>query len=246
MGGAPACQGNGPWCYPAAMKSLAAGVLSAVLCLVATAEAQEATTSTPAAAEPELSAEEARARDAEARGLFQAGRASFDAGRYQSALDYFERAYELSPRAQLLYNIGQAADRMRLDTRTLAAFEKYLEELPEAPNRTEVENRVRALRALKKDKSPPAPEPIVAPEAVTGPSPAGDDPTALDAKLGAGSQQPRDDGSILEEWWFWTAVGVVVAGGITVALVAGSGGDTREGELTKGTDGVVITTLSLE
>jgi hypothetical protein len=45
----------------------------------------------------------------------------------------------------LLYNIGLAADRVRQNERALEAFRAYLAALPDADNRVEVENRVRAL-----------------------------------------------------------------------------------------------------
>ena len=46
---------------------------------------------------------------------------------------------------ELLYNVGQAADRLRMDHEALAAFRLYLKKLPDADNRREVENRVHAL-----------------------------------------------------------------------------------------------------
>lgn len=85
-------------------------------------------------------------RDAEARGLFEAGRAAFDQGRYPDALGYFDRAYQLSRRAQLLYNIGQVHDRLRHDEEALQAFQQYLKQVPGAENRVEVQHRIEALR----------------------------------------------------------------------------------------------------
>jgi tetratricopeptide (TPR) repeat protein len=85
--------------------------------------------------------------DEEARALFRAGRAAFDEGRYEAALERFEQSYALSERPALLYNIGQAADRLRHDARAVDAFERYLAETePDAPNRTAVEARLVVLR----------------------------------------------------------------------------------------------------
>ena len=87
------------------------------------------------------------AQDDEARGLFLAGRAAFDQGRYEDALDRFREAHRLSGRPELLYNIGQAADRLRRDREALEAFEGYLEQTPsDAPNRSIAQNRVDFLR----------------------------------------------------------------------------------------------------
>ena len=87
--------------------------------------------------------------DEEARALFSAGNTAFDAGRFEDALGYFQRAYELSHRPVLLYNIGITADRLRRDDQALTAFEQFVAELPEHPHHAEVLARVRALRTAR-------------------------------------------------------------------------------------------------
>jgi len=84
--------------------------------------------------------------DAEARALYEAGELAYQRGRFENALEHFSRAYKLSQRPELLYNIGSAADRLRLDEQALDAFLKYLEALPEAPNRAEVQSRIKVLQ----------------------------------------------------------------------------------------------------
>lgn len=96
--------------------------------------------------------------DDEAHGLFTAGAAAFSSGRYDEALEYFQRAYDLSGRAALLYNVGQAADRGRHDAIALDAFRRYLEANPDVENREEIEGRIRVLeRAQTTQTSAPAP-----------------------------------------------------------------------------------------
>jgi tetratricopeptide (TPR) repeat protein len=85
--------------------------------------------------------------DEEARGLHLAGTAAFEGGRFEEALAHYERAYELSGRPELLFNVGVAAERLRRDERALEAFEAYLEALPDAPNRPSVESRMEVLRS---------------------------------------------------------------------------------------------------
>jgi tetratricopeptide (TPR) repeat protein len=98
--------------------------------------------------------------DEEARALYQAGRIAFDQGRFDSALDYFQRSYELSGRPALLFNIGSAADRLRRDEIALEAFERYLEEVPDSPDLASVQARIRVLRAaVAADEAAPEPEP---------------------------------------------------------------------------------------
>lgn len=99
--------------------------------------------------------EEARS-DEEARLLFEAGARAFNDGRFEVALARFREAYDLSHEPALLYNIGQAADRVRMDREALEAFERYLVEMPDAENRREVEGRVAALRRILGASTSPA------------------------------------------------------------------------------------------
>jgi len=100
----------------------------------------------PAHAQSGTGPSEAEFAEDEARGLFDAGLASYEAGRFDDALGYFRRAYELSHRPLLLFNVGQCYDRLRHDEQAIATFEQYLSELPNADNRVQVEARIRALR----------------------------------------------------------------------------------------------------
>jgi len=89
----------------------------------------------------------AQGSDAEARALYTAGEVAYSEGRYESARDYFQRAFDMSGRALLLFNIGSAAEHLRHDEEALRAFERYLAETPEdAPNRVAVAARIEILR----------------------------------------------------------------------------------------------------
>ncbi len=84
--------------------------------------------------------------DEEARGLFEAGRSAYTAGRFEDALEHFQRAFELSDRPMLLFNIAQTLDRLRRDEEALSTFERFLELVPDAENHAQVESRMRILR----------------------------------------------------------------------------------------------------
>ena len=99
-------------------------------------------------------ATEAEVRDLEARARFESGRLAFEAGRYEEALADFERSYELSGRSVIHFNIGLVHDRLRRDEEAIAAFERYLEQVPDSPNRAEVEARVAVLRAQLAERTP--------------------------------------------------------------------------------------------
>ncbi|MCU0672301.1 MAG: tetratricopeptide repeat protein [Myxococcota bacterium] len=99
--------------------------------------------------------------DAEARALFEAGRTAFDAGRYEDALQHFQGAYRRSQRPQLLFNVGVAADRAGRVAEAIAAYEKFLESVPEDAQRPWIETRLGELRALPPGGAmPPAPNPF--------------------------------------------------------------------------------------
>ena len=148
------------------------------------------------------------AQEQEARALFEAGRAAFNDGRFEDSLGYFRQSYELSGRPELLFNIGTSADRLRLNQEALDAFERYLAALPDAPNRREVEGRIRVLRramvatpeeAARTETAEPAPSVIVV----------------------------QDDDTVFETWWFWTLTGTAVAGAIIAVILLTSDTDPQ-------------------
>lgn len=185
-------------------------------------------------------------QDREARFLFEAGRTAYDAGRYREALGHFQRAYDLSKRPQLLYNVGQAADRLREDELALDAFERYLSALPAAANRPAVEERIKVLREVLAEQEASA---AAAAQAPTPAQTAQASPslTAQTAESHAGTDGASDeDESLLSQWWLWAAAGGVVAGVVVGVLIASSGNDSGggvKGELVTGSDGMVIVAL---
>ncbi len=112
--------------------------------------------------------------DEEAHLRFEAGRVAFSRGRFEDALADFQRAYALSHRYALLYNIGQAFDRLRRDDEAIDALEQFLAEAPaDDPNRAEVEARIGVMRAAREHAQaaavaaqPPPPAPAPAPPAL--------------------------------------------------------------------------------
>lgn len=120
--------------------------LGAWLCILSLGASASAQPATPPPSN------EAAADDAAARLLFNTAREAFAAGNYEVALQRFQQAYDLSHRSALLYNIGTTLDRMRRDREALAAFERFLAEDATSPNRSEVEARVRVLRAAVEEE----------------------------------------------------------------------------------------------
>ncbi|MBX3274188.1 MAG: hypothetical protein KF729_28230 [Sandaracinaceae bacterium] len=102
-----------------------------------------------------------------ARALFEAGRVAVSEGDYEAALRHFTESHELSQRPQLLFNMANAADRLRRDQQALELYRRYLEELPEADNAAYVLARIDALSGTEPPPAPdPEPEPVVEPPPV--------------------------------------------------------------------------------
>lgn len=175
------------------------------------------------------------ALDAEARALFQAGSHAFSDGRYEDALTHFTRSHELSQRPELLYNIGTTQDRLRREPEAVAAFEAYLEALPDAPNRREVEGRLRVLREeIAREAEEDAERERAAAEAAS----------RVTFVPEVGSDRGGED--VLTSWWLWTIIGVVVAGAVVGAVVGTQvSGEDSYPDYMRGSDGMVVFTLTV-
>jgi tetratricopeptide (TPR) repeat protein len=159
-------------------------------------------------------------REAQARRSFEEGRAALEWGNFEDALRLFERAYDLSGRPEMLYNIGTVLDKMRRDADAARYFERYLDVQPEATNRPAVEARLAALRARMFADRQAAPVP--SPTQVAQDQAAAQQPMAVTVapSMPATEAPSRSDSvtPLRKKWWFWTGL-VVVAGGAAAAAV---------------------------
>ncbi len=86
-------------------------------------------------------------RDVErARAHFEAGEAHFDAGRYREAMAEFSRADALVASPINRYNIALCQDSLGDAAAAVREYRAYLEAMPDAPNRGDVEARIAELR----------------------------------------------------------------------------------------------------
>jgi tetratricopeptide (TPR) repeat protein len=69
---------------------------------------------------------EKAATDQRARELFQKGDVAYSEGRYEEAREAFQEAYDLSGRAQLLFNVSNALERLGRYQEAVDALDKYL------------------------------------------------------------------------------------------------------------------------
>ncbi|MGE0791108.1 MAG: tetratricopeptide repeat protein [Sandaracinaceae bacterium] len=174
---------------------------------------------------PRASAQSA-ASEQQAHDLFDQGRAEYDAGRFAEASQLFRRAYLLTPRYPLLYNIGQAELRAGRDASALEAFESFLRVADaDDARRPEVTERVRILRSMgvapteggeaPRDSHPPPPDDGGGSNAVS-PRPGG----SSDAGGGGGSPAG----------WIVLGVGgaVLVAGAVLMGVAASDTGSVTD------------------
>ena len=86
--------------------------------------------------------------DERARLHFASGASYFDAGNYERALEEFQTAYELSQRAELLYNIYLSHERLGNLDEAITNLEQYLANVEmDAERRAVLEQRLGNLRA---------------------------------------------------------------------------------------------------
>jgi len=111
----------------------------------------------PVAPPPAVSPDADRA----AREHFTRGREAFSQGDFATAAREFSQAYELSGRPQLLYNIGTTYERLHNWEEANLALTRYLERVPDAPDRAEVQARLNVIQVelqhLAEARQPAAP-----------------------------------------------------------------------------------------
>jgi len=177
-----------------------------------------AATSAPAAAPPALppppmepAVPPASPQEAEMQTHRALGHHLYRLGRYEEAVAAFRRAYEVKADARLLFDIAECYREAGAVDQALFYYDRYLAGWPDAFDRAEVEEKVAELEAMR---GSPAPRAAVGarrhhPLMITE-QPAG---------------KPRPPPHAWQRWWFCTAVGVAVLGGIAagIALSSGSG-----------------------
>lgn len=163
--------------------------------------------------------------DSEARALFEEGRTAFAADHFEDAARAFRRAYLLSPRFALLYNMGQAELRAGHDSRALEAFEAFLRQAPTThPHHAEVTERVNVLRSMGVSAATTeASSPAVAVEPVV----------ASPAVVASASSPPHDEGPGAAPWIvLGSGAAVLIAGGVLMGV-----GASHASSVTGATDG---------
>jgi hypothetical protein len=168
-------------------------------------------------------------------------REDFAAGRYDEALQLFAKLYAETLHPVYLRNIGRCHQNMREPQKAIDAFRDYLTKNKKIADdeRTEIEGYIHEMEVLRDEQAKQAAVaevPPVAPSPTAVPRPVAPSPTAVPAAvapppassapgitLASAPPAAVQESPIYAKWWFWTAVGVVVAGGVVGALALSGG-----------------------
>jgi tetratricopeptide (TPR) repeat protein len=140
------------------------------------------------------------------RRLFRQSQRAFARGQYPRALELLNAAYEAAPLPGFLFNIGLCYRSLEDWTSARDNFQRYLEEVPDAPNQADVE---RLLEEVGQHIPPAEPPPSPPPEepALPPPLPRAPEPPPPVA--------PAPGPSVGALTWIGLATGLVLAGGAT-------------------------------
>jgi tetratricopeptide (TPR) repeat protein len=185
-------------------------LLSLSLCLIAA----------PAAAESR--------REQEARAAYKAGAAAYEAGDYQLAYDKFKESFQLSHAPALLYNIASAQQGLKRPHDAAESLRSFLRVQPNDPDRPTIEQRIATLEEEQrmidadraKEEAARRPPPVVA---EPPPPPPALRLTAVPPVNGPSDADRRHKRTVIAVT-VSIAAAVVVAGGITLAVLLSDGG----------------------
>jgi tetratricopeptide (TPR) repeat protein len=163
----------------------------------------------------------------------------FQLGRYDRALEGYTSAYEIYPVPGLLFNLGQCHRNLKNFERAIFFFEGYLRESPklDKDQRAVTEGLIAESKAaleLEREREQAEAQKTAAAVAAraklprSDPTPArpalvlsGDRDQSRDQLLDRLQTQSRPHRSIARRWWFWTVIGLSVAGGVTAYYLTG-------------------------
>jgi tetratricopeptide (TPR) repeat protein len=115
----------------------------------------------------------AQREGSEARKQFEEGTKAFNLGEFTRAVQHYRAAYQAKPDPVFLYNIAQAYRQANDLPQALFFYRSFLRNMPNAPNRREVEDRIGKLEhqlAQQKALALQPPNNLVAPDSAPPPS----------------------------------------------------------------------------
>lgn len=185
----------------------------------------------------------ADAQDARARAREIAAEATqhYNMGRFEEACVEYQRAYDVFAAPQLLFNLGQCNRELGHHERAVFFFERFLEQMPDAPNVETVRGLIDDVRGAMEREAAREEERRQAEQErerlrlqhehelreaeLRARNAERQRELELEASLRRtdGEEEPR---RIHQKWWFWTIVVGVVGAGVGVGLGVGLNRDT--------------------
>jgi tetratricopeptide (TPR) repeat protein len=182
---------------------------------------------------------------AEARRHFRTGTELYAKGKMQEALVEFEKANELKPDPALLFDLGMTHRSLGHDEVALKFFHQYLDAAPYAPNREEVESRIKVIEEelARRETERKRAESTLAAAGARAAEAEEAQRVARELAASAAEQAARAEEAqraareaearvahilkaqkaepLYRKWWLWTIVGgVVAAGAVTAGVLA--------------------------
>lgn len=184
------------------------------------------------------------ARTEAAREHSRQGDAYYKLEKYTNAITEYEQAYLSKPDPSFLFNIAQCHRLMGHGPEAVKFYRRFLNDAgPTSPSRGVAEKHIRDLEDSAKAAiaeppatspapvtplppavPPPAPPPptgvgTTAPVALEATNPTSP-PTTTPVVENSNPPAPDERKPLYDRWWFWTAVGAVVATGVVIGIVA--------------------------
>jgi tetratricopeptide (TPR) repeat protein len=88
-----------------------------------------------------------------AHALYDISATAYEAGRFQEAVDLLLRAYEITPKPVLLFNLARAYEGLGQWAKAVDAYEAYLKAEPKAADQGSIERRIAQLRKDLADRA---------------------------------------------------------------------------------------------
>ena len=169
-----------------------------------------------------------------ARAHFQQATAHFAVGEFAEAAAEYQAAFKIKSDPALLFDAAQAWRQAGEHKRALVCFKNYVSLFPHAAQvaiaREHIDKLKEAIAAEEKARTNPPTgtvDPNAAPSPGVAPAPASAAVVAQPASAPAPAvalttptaTEHREHTPVYKKWWLWTALGVVVAGGVTAGVV---------------------------
>ncbi len=176
---------------------------------------------------------------------------AYNLGKYAEAAKEYEAAYELTLDPNMLFNIAQSYRMAGESEKAITAYRSFIRSAPKSDQRGLAESKLRELEQQRAARPPaavaPAPAPTPPPTVpaasspVVPPAPVPVVPPGAPAEHSAAAvaepapakvlvstpvpePAPAAESHFYTRWPFWTAVGVVVVGGVALGVVLASRG----------------------